>query len=283
LDEKEDAMAEKKSEGGHTFSWSRIIPQFIPQFIVAIVAILLMAVGVLIQPHLQVAQFLAIVAACAAIIFILLGLPNLHAKLEEHIHASQEQGERISALQDRMAELCSEITEGTPARMSWIVFWRHVRDLQKVIESDTAFVPQVVLSVGRSGAIVGGLLAGNMGGITHIGIDRDHEWLRHRGVLKRVTKIIPSVRTISSLLESKNVLCVMSECDSGRTLEALLTELTEVEGIGEIRTAVLFRNSSTFFAPDYIAVQDRGHRPEFPFRTTDWLRSSKQPSRENSG
>lgn len=48
----------------------------IPQIIMAVIAILLVALGVILEQYRPVAQFLAITFACIAIIYVLLWLPD---------------------------------------------------------------------------------------------------------------------------------------------------------------------------------------------------------------
>jgi hypothetical protein len=71
----------------------------------------------------------------------------------------------------------------------------------------------------------------------------------------------------------------MSACDTGTTLGKVREELNAIEGLGEVRTAVLFRNVNTIFIPDYIYKDDKGGRPNWPFLTSAWILTSKGPSR----
>lgn len=234
----------------------------VPIIILTMATILLALIGMILEQHVLVVQLLVITMACGISIYVLLSLPNR---------------KDINYLRSRMDALCAEVFEGTEERMSWKYFWETVRQLKEKIEADKSFHPNVVLSIGRSGAIVGGLLAGNMGGLIHLGIDRINKWPKDAS---RDVEIFPGLETLESVLKGRNVLCVMPECDSGKTLNTFKNEIKAVKDIGEVRTAVLFRNQGTFYRPNYIAREDHGKRPDFPFRTVSWPRTSKEPTRE---
>jgi len=258
--------------------------------IAAIVTILTGLMGVLLQQYLAIAQFLVITIACGVVICVLIWLPKrvsedtakhlkyLGDKVEKHIKITKDHGKEISALHNIVSDLYIELIEGTEDWISWARFWRDVTHLIDIIEADETFHPDVVLSIGRSGAMVGALLAGNMGGLRHLSIDRINEWQKQKNRIYRVVTIVPPLRTFARLLEGKEVLCVMAECDSGTTLHKVLEEITAIEGVGAVKTAVLFRNITSIFVADYVSKEDRGDRPEFPFRTSEWPRTSQGPS-----
>jgi hypoxanthine phosphoribosyltransferase len=262
----------------------------VPIIILTMATILLTLIGMILEQHILVVQFLVITMACGISIYVLISLPNkvseytakrleyLDSKLDESIETTKGCEKDISILRSRVDTLCAEVLEGTEKRMSWKYFWETTERLKERIEADKAFHPNVVLSVGRSGAIVGGLLAGNMGGLLHLGIDRINKWSKDGS--SRYVEILPPPETLESVLKGRNVLCVMSECDSGRTLEAFEKEIQAIKDIGTVKTAVLFRNRGTFYCPSYIAREDRGERPDFPFRTESWPRTSKGPTKE---
>lgn len=262
----------------------------IPRIIVAIVAILLIAMGVILQAYMPVVQFLAIVAACMAVILILLWLPEqtskyttkyleyIDARLRAHIKITQDHREEIHFLRNRMEDLCGILIDGTPDRFSWEYFWKLVRDLKDDIVADTTFQPDIVLSIGRSGAIVGAFLATNMDTLMHIGIDRINDWRKQDSKLYRTVQIIPSPTVFSKELEGRNILCVMSECNTGMTLRAVREELDKIKGIQAIKEAVLFRTVTSMYFPAYVGEEDKGDRPGFPFRSSGWDSTSRGPA-----
>ncbi len=263
--------------------------------IATLVTILLAVVGIILQQYIQVAQFLAIVIACGIVIIVLSWLPkqtgqyiteylkSLETRLGENLQIGKENKSEIVKIDNKLNDVCAELFRGDEQRMSWSLFWARANQLLELVQADGSFKPDMVLSVGRSGAIVGSLLAGNMHGLPHVSIDRINRWSTDGHRSSRKVEIFPSPRILAKELEGKNVLCVMSECDSGRTLEALSDELGAIHGIGKVKTAVLCRNVNTYFKPDYIAVEDYGKRPNFPFRTSTWRDDSKSPQGQYYG
>lgn len=246
--------------------------------IAAIFATILLGVfGIILREHVAVAQF---VAVCLASLLALLLLwwygrriENTLANAERKVEATK--GE-VGAVRTALKSLSGELHLGSSEQMAWTTFGVLVGQLREKIASDSEFSPDIVVSVGRSGATVGSILAGNLGPLPHLGIDRINSWSREKTALKRDVEIVPDVSVLSSFLMDKSVLCVMSECDTGFTLEAATKELEDLPGIGTVRTAVLFRAASTHFVPDYFVEQDSGARPRFPFKSSEWLSSSSK-------
>jgi len=266
------------------------------QIVVTMAGFLLLAVGVLIAQagRVDAALFVAVSAACVIMISLLLLLPGLTASrsvaaieqlsklLGEHVAATGKQGSNIDALIQQVNDLRTYMTIGTLDRSSWFHFASCVEALQKKVEA-SQYVPDIVVSIGRSGAIVGGMLAGNMGELRHIAIDRINEWPQDRSGKTGIRKVIivPQAGAVAGLLRGMKLLVVMSECDTGKTFEAAEAQLKDViEGIAEWRTAVLFRSHNSNYIPHYIVEVDSGKRPEFPFRGPGWRRTSKSPKAE---
>lgn len=257
--------------------------------IMILLTIMLSFFGIFLQKYIPVIQFLLITVACGIIVYVLIWLPKrtseyvknlidqLDHKIENILKFDKDNQKEMDCIQNRVNDLCVELTQGTEQRMSWTYFWASVRNLKDSIQADAEFKPDIILSIGRSGAIVGSIIAGNMQGLMHLGIDRINQWVTEGNRSSRTVLIFPSPRIFASSLTDKKILCVMSECDSGRTLEAVVSELNEIKGIKCIKTAVLFRNANTYFCPDYIAKEDQGERPKFPFKTSDWKDDSKLP------
>jgi hypoxanthine phosphoribosyltransferase len=236
------------------------------QLLAALVIILLLALEIILGEHTQLVEFVVIAVTCG-IVILFVGLYLAENRRE------------VNKIYNKLDVMCSEFLDGDEQRMSWARFWATTKNLQDLIQADISFKPDIILSVGRSGAIVGSMLAGNMEGLPHIGIDRRNFWskeISESKPLKKVT-IFPPPRILSKELQGKNILCVMSECDTGRTFEALIPELRKIEGIGKVKTATLYRYFLTYYVPDYVAVEDNGKRPDFPFRTSTWRGDNKSP------
>lgn len=249
--------------------------------IAAIIATILLGVfGVYLREHIGVAQFLAVCLACIlALLFLLWFGRRLEDGLSSAVRKVEATRGEVAVVHSALKGLSAELLLGSSEQMAWTTFSALIDELQEKIASDSDFSPDIVVSVGRSGATVGSILAGNLGALVHIGIDRKNSWTRGKsGGLKREVEIIPEVSLFASFLRGRSVLCVMSECDTGFTLEAATTELRKVPGIGVVRTAVLFRALNTHLVPDYFVREDTGARTRFPFKREEWLTTSKGPS-----
>lgn len=162
--------------------------------------------------------------------------------------------------------------------MPWNKLWSNIVDLTNKIEIDPEFQPDIIVGIGRSGAFVGSLIAGNLKALPFITIDRISDFEGPSG--KRRIKIIPSLDNLHEEIRNKKILIVMSECDSGKTLLEVIEALSKIEGVvmEKIKTAVLFRGMKSEFLPDYYANIDTVEsRQEFPFRTKNWPRTSRMP------
>lgn len=193
-----------------------------------------------------------------------------------------ESKESIIKIENTLKSVEIELRGGSSTIMTWNTLWKYVVELVDKIKDDESFKVDIVVSIGRSGSVIGSLIAGNLNGTPHIAIDRISDF---KSGSRRI-KIIPSLDSLKEELKGKNILCVMSECDSGRTLNKVKETLVAVEGIEEerIRTAVLFRDIKSEIIPDYIAAVDTPEkgldytRKDFPFRTKNWPRTSRVPT-----
>jgi hypoxanthine phosphoribosyltransferase len=167
-------------------------------------------------------------------------------------------------------ELYDELVKSHGEKMLWVYFWIAVQDLLNMIRADESFHPDVIVSIGRSGAVVGALLAGNLGELRHLGTDRINTY---EGGERR-TEIKPSMLIFSEELKEKEVLLVMAECHAGETLARAKENIKQIDGIKVVKTAALFRREGAHFQPDYVAV-DNAKYGDLPFRMSTWKRSSQ--------
>ena len=147
---------------------------------------------------------LVIVIAVVGLLLILILLwyvTMLSNRMEKRL---EENGDEIAHIKEKVDSLCADLADGSSERMSWQYFWDHVRKLQNIVEGDKEFRPDLVLSVGRAGAIVGAILAGNMDGLQHIGIDRITKWPKQRELI-----IIPDLQVLSNFLGGKKTSYVL--------------------------------------------------------------------------
>ena len=148
--------------------------------------------------------FLGIVAVIAIVSFITFGVYAYRALPRALLTP-------IIARLDVLEEQFQLPPEGC---MRWEYFHAKVRALHQVIEADN-FEPDLILGVGRSGAVVAALLAVFSGKKRVLGIDRIYGEPGPDGTVH--IDFAPTFDVIASELKGKQVLCVMSEKDSGRT------------------------------------------------------------------
>ena len=213
-------------------------------------------------------EFLGILVSCALLAIFFTGF-HLYQTLPDKV--AQPIIERVSLIEEQFRlppEGC----------MRWEYFHSKVRTLHKVVDSD--YQPEIVVGVGRSGSIVAGLLAIFWDNGDVLCIDRNYGEPDQNGSIK--VSFIPSVQLLQEQLEQKKVLFVMSEKDSGRTLEALLKSVNDL-GMSSYKTAVVFNNAEKAPRPDYYAVADSGQRASLPFRNpNDSSQSKAKPNPQSN-
>ncbi|MBU0767528.1 MAG: hypothetical protein KJ687_00330 [Proteobacteria bacterium] len=173
-------------------------------------------------------------------------------------------------LLDKFKDIQHNLHELNQSDLKFITFWNDVEKLKKIIINDTNFKPDIVVGVGRGGAIVGGILAGNMIGLQHLGIDRN---VRKKKNDDYELIIIPSnLASFSEMLAHKRVLVVMLAIRSGKTLSFAKDSLWEsVPKIEDIKTSAVYalkEKAKTPHKPDYIPEYSTSN-PN-PFKTDIW-------------
>lgn len=161
--------------------------------------------------------------------------------------------------------------------------WRDVDAMSKRIiniMSNDMYIPDVIVGIGRGGAIVGALLSGNMAipnkkqNIPLLGVDRIYEWRNGR----RIELHNPMVEL--GALAGKRVLLVAADVSSGDTMKMYLQTLRE-QGVSEIKTAALLKNVAATFKPDYYAREIAGtFRMPWMYRGYGYVLDSRKPLRE---
>lgn len=123
------------------------------------------------------------------------------------------------------------------------------------------FNPDIIVGVGRSGAIIAGLLAGNLGVLPVGVIDREYQRMRGGGrkvVIRRGVDV-----------KNKKVLLVCGMLITGQTLKAAY-DIIDKRG-GEIKTLTMFkRTGPLIMTPDYYSYEIESIA-RFPWRlSADW-------------
>lgn len=148
--------------------------------------------------------------------------------------------------------------------------WRQVEKCMRTVLTTmnrANFKTDLIVGVGRGGAIVGGMLAGNLGHIPLFVVDTE---------LDRTTRAVKCVIRFPGLLpdvSGKRVTVVVGELYSGEDLRTV-ADLVESHGPAEIVTMSLFSHPAASITPDYLGKQTR--RPlDAPWRMTDVYRTRR--------
>ncbi len=149
-------------------------------------------------------------------------------------------------------QLWSAYRRRVPARIGWGAVEQGVRQIIARLRSDN-YAPDVVVAIGRSGAILGGLIAGNMQNLPLALLDRKFTWDHNRreylqGEFSDV-HIVPACR---------RVLVVVGEVYSGQTLIECLRSLEPALGDREVRTCTLVKSRTSTFNVDYFVFEVDG-------------------------
>ena len=136
-------------------------------------------------------------------------------------------------------------------RISWRRVESATRKLLKEIQA-SSFTPDVVIGVGRGGAILGGMLAGNLGHLPLFVVDTVLDKTDGLSAAHiRYPDTLPSLR-------GKSLLLAVGELYSGQDLRAGL-ELAKSKGPRVVKTASLFSHPASSIRPDFI-----GHETKQP-------------------
>ncbi|MET8044735.1 phosphoribosyltransferase family protein [Micromonospora sp. NPDC005215] len=151
-------------------------------------------------------------------------------------------------------------------KISWRMVETCTRSLLEEIQA-SSFDPDVVIGVGRGGAILGGMLAGNMGHLPLFVVDTILD--RTDGVSAahiRYPGVLPD-------LAGKKLLLAVGELYSGQDLRAAL-DLAKSKSPSMIKTVSLFSHPASSIRPDYVGRETR--QPlSAPWRMSDVYRTRR--------
>lgn len=140
----------------------------------------------------------------------------------------------------------------------WGIRIRSKKLLEKI--KNSGFSPELVIGVGRSGAVLGGILAGNLGVIPIAIVDRKYAWI------KNTRQIIPLVFIKEHEVKGKRILLVDAAPHTGETLRVLKNEIRQLQP-AELRTVSLFKLKYSVETPDYYIKEVKKIR-KMPWRFT---------------
>lgn len=142
--------------------------------------------------------------------------------------------------------------------------WKHMEKLVRKLIADIHhrdYTPDLVLGVGRGGAILAGMLAGNLDGVPLAVVDTiiDHSTGTSSAKIRYPESCPP--------LKDKSVLIVVGELYSGEDLRQGV-EFAKRRHPREIRTATLLTHPAASVRPDFVGQQT--DKPlTAPWRLTD--------------
>jgi len=160
-------------------------------------------------------------------------------------------------------------------RLTWSEVDKYSKNLIKKISKDK-YYPDVIVTIGRGGAIIGSILSGNLpqykkkeNNITVLGVDRVYEW--NKG--KRIE--IDNRLVDFSHLKSRNVLIVAGDIMTGATMEFFLDKIKKVN-TSDVKTACLLKGVASTFNPDYFGKEiSAGFRMPWMYKGFGYSRDSR--------
>ena len=165
---------------------------------------------------------------------------------------------------------------------SWKEFEKYSKRLIKLITED-GYYPNVIVTIGRGGAILGSVLSGNLPkemvcedkgsvNVPILGLDRIYRW--HAG--ERIE--VPNDMVDLTPLNGKKILLVAGDILTGGTMEVYRKQ---IQGANpeEIRTASLVKGITSAFLPTYFGREIPGDfRMPWMYKGHSYARDSRNPS-----
>lgn len=152
-------------------------------------------------------------------------------------------------------------------RITWRMVGRGVLDLKDKLVS-SRFSPELIVGIGRGGAVVGALLSGCLGHVPLLVIDRKYEWIDGK---ERKDAMFAEIE-IKKRFE--RVLLVAGELHTGDTAK-LYKEFFEAKG-EEVRIMTLVTETYPRLKPDYFSFTIDDPKLRFPWHLDkNYKRDSK--------
>ncbi len=164
-----------------------------------------------------------------------------------------------------------------------VLSWKDVDRLSKRVIKRIAcsgFHPDVIVTIGRGGAVFGSILSGNLpegrgrpkkSNVPILGVDRMYVW--EDGQRSEVPNDLIDLRPLTG----KRVLLVAGDVLSGGTMKFHLEALRQV-GAGDVRTACLVKGAATTLHPDYFGKEiPSDFRMPWMYKGYGYVRDSRRP------
>ena len=167
--------------------------------------------------------------------------------------------------------------------LSWREFDRYSKRLVRTIRAD-GFHPDIIITIGRGGAILGAIISGNLHRRTRegdkgthniplLGYDRFYEWQSgdRIEVANKMVDLAP--------LSGKSVLLVAGDVLTGGTMKCFLGQMKETES-AIVKTACLVKGLTSAFSPDYVGKEIAGDfRMPWMYKGYGYIRDSRKPKK----
>lgn len=163
-----------------------------------------------------------------------------------------------------------------------VVSWKDVKKYTNILLKKMyvdGFVPDYIVGIGRSGAIIGALISGNIqienkkANIPIIACDRFFEWTENgrEEIDDNIIDFFP--------LKDKKILLVCGDVSTGGTIKHFRKKLFEIQP-QELKTAVMIKVKTATFHPNYYAKELLG---DFGFPWVIKKRNYKRDGRSKAG
>lgn len=164
---------------------------------------------------------------------------------------------------------------------SWDDVDKYSKVLIKSISKDY-FVPDIIVGVGRGGAIIGSILSGNIPvpanqkerNIPVLGVDRLYEW-QHGTRVEIENKMVDF-----SPLAGKKVLLIAGDVLTGGTMKFYVKQLEQAK-IAELKTGCLVKGVAATFQPDYFGKEiPADFNMPWMYKGYGYSRDSRKPNKK---
>lgn len=164
-------------------------------------------------------------------------------------------------------------------RLTWEDVDKATRKIINKISEDE-YYPEVIVTIGRGGAIVGALISGNLPApsgyknqnIPMLGLDRFYEWENGNRI-----EVGNKMVDFNPLFERK-VLLVAGDVITGGTMRYFSEKITNASA-KDLRTVALLKNKTATYNPDYFGREiPSDFASPWMYKGYDYKRDSRTPS-----
>lgn len=162
-------------------------------------------------------------------------------------------------------------------RLTWSKVDKYSKKIIAKI-SQSNYVPEIIVTIGRGGAIVGSILSGNLpvkGSISHnipiLGTDRLYTW--DGGERYEFEDNLIDLNPLSG----KRVLLVAGDVVTGETMKMYAHDLLSA-GVNDLRTACLVKSVGSAYKPDYYGKEITAKfKMPWMYKGYNYIRDSREP------